>query len=795
MKKEEINNEAVNEESFTDEELLKLNEILKSSENIELPEKLSKENIKNLLKKESLKTEKFETQTKEFKKQDKKLFKRMIAAAAVFAIVATSVIIAKPWDNGSVKKPGNNQQVTVVEDYSEVEGLFEEYQTNYRKSQLFNNAFDMFGGMADSAIKEESAVGDAGLNMNAGMGSTGNSLDRTESSEFGETNEQVEGVNEADILKNDGEYIYVVPKQKNYWEYLSFLEYGKELEETTSANGTATEDSVYVSPGYNPNEKNYENLTEEDFINKVFIIGTNEKGSLKKCAAINVGEHKNAKIKYSEVAEIFVDGNRLVAILDCYSEYSDDGSEKERSRGFYGDYKMVTCIVSYDITNRNSPVEEWRVYQDGDYLSARKIDNKIVTISNYYVPLLMDGAEIKDYCIPEVYFGENACRIPASDICVMGEVKDSSYVVVSSLDVTNCEESFNSSAVLGGGENVYCSKENLYITSGRYETTVSEGDDAVAEIFMIDSSSLYTTEILKFDISGEKVEYKTKGKVNGTALNQFSIDEYNNYLRIATTTGFFADAQNNLYVLDENMVIVGMVEGLAEGETIKSVRFMQDTAYVVTFKQTDPLFVIDLTNPELPEVLGELKIPGFSNYLHPVSEKYLLGIGVNGTEEGAGNGMKVSLFDVSDKKNPKEVAKFELTPQPSTDNVFRSLTSAAFSDHKAVCWDSKNLIMYIPYSSVTEVFYSEEGSYYSYSEYGFYNSVLALKVDTENGKLIKVNGYGEKSQGGKDYYINERAVDRTTYIDNIVYSFAQYGSVITSFDKSTAKKISSIVLE
>ncbi len=795
MKNEEMNNEVVNEEVFTEEELLKLNEILKSSEDIELSEKLSKENIENLLKKESAKTEKLETETKELKKQDKKLFKRMIAAAAVFAIVATSIIVAKPWNNNNVKKPGNNQQVTVIQDYSEVEGLFEEYQTNYRKSQLFNNAFDLFGGLVDSAVKEEFAVGDAGLNMNAGTGNTGSAPGKTESSEFGETNEQVEGVNEADILKNDGKYIYVVPKQKTYWDYLSFLEYGKELEETTSANGTVTEDSVYVSPGYNPNEENYKNLTEEDFTNKVFIIGTNEKGALKKSSAINIGEHKNEKIKYSEVEEIFVDGNRLVAILDCYSEYSDDSSSKESSSRFYGDYKMVTCIVSYDITNRNAPVEEWRVYQDGDYLSARKIDDKIVTISNYYVPLLIDGAEIKDYCVPEVYFGENACRIPASDICIMGEVRDSSYVVVSSLDVTNCEESFNSTAVLGGGENVYCSRENLYITSGRYENTVSVGDDVVAEIFMIDSSSLYTTEILKFDISGEKVEYKTKGKVNGTALNQFSIDEYNNYLRIATTTGFFEGAQNNLYVLDESMVIVGMVEGLAEGETIKSVRFMGDTAYVVTFKQTDPLFVIDLANPELPEVLGELKIPGFSNYLHPVSEKYLLGIGVNGNENGAGNGMKVSLFDVSDKKNPKEVAKFELVPQPSTDNVFRSLTSAAFRDHRAVCWDSKNLIMYIPYASTTEVFNTKEGSYYSYSEYGYYNGVLALKVDAENGELIKVNDYGEKTLGGTDNYINEKAVDRTTYIDNVVYSFAQYGNVITSFDKSTAEKISSIVLK
>ena len=200
---------------------------------------------------------------------------------------------------------------------------------------------------------------------------------------------------------------------------------------------------------------------------------------------------------------------------------------------------MITCAVSYDISDRSNPKEEWRVYQDGDYLSARKIGNKIVLISNYNVPLYMDGIKITDYCVPEVYAGENACRIPAGDICVMNEVRDSSYVVVSTLDATNHKETFNSTAVLGGGENVYCTANNLYVTSGRFEETISSKSDAVAEIFMIDDSAIYTTEILKFDISGDKITYKTKGKVNGTALNQFSVDEYNGYLRIATTTGNF----------------------------------------------------------------------------------------------------------------------------------------------------------------------------------------------------------------------------------------------------------------
>ena len=814
MRNDEINkNEISTEEVFAEQELSELNETLKNSENIEIPESLSKENVKEMLKKEVNKLEILEKETENLKKENKSLFKKMIAVAAVFAIVATSVFIAKPWRYINVKEEqisdNDNKQNIVVEDYSEIENMFLGYQKNYQKMERLQYAtdiFDNFGSVDLQASEDMAVVGDSAKPESgapegtingavAGYGELKGNASTSDDSlrgDHGETNEQVKGVNEADIIKNDGKFLYVVPAQKTYWEYQSFLEYGKKLEETTSANDDVVSDTIYFTPGYNPNEKLYEDMTEEDFINKIFIVETGKNGALTKKSAIQVGKHENEKIKYSEVKEIFVDNNRLIAILDCYSFYGEEKSEEKTNNGryFYYDYKMITCAVSYDISDRSNPKEEWRVYQDGDYLSARKIGNKIVLISNYNVPLYMDGIKITDYCVPEVYAGENACRIPAKDICVMSEVQDSSYVVVSTLDATNHKETFNSTAVLGGGENVYCTQNNLYVTSGRYEETISSKDGAVAEIFMIDDSALYTTEILKFDISGEKIQYKTKGKVKGTALNQFSIDEYNNYLRIATTTGNFQSATNNLYILNDELSIVGEIEGIAKGETIKSVRFMGDTGYVVTFEQTDPLFVIDLKDPESPEVLGELKIPGFSNYLHPVTENYLLGIGVNGDEKGAGNGMKVSLFDVSDKKNPKEVSKFEILPQKNGDNLWGYLDCVAFYDHKAVCWDSKNLIMYIPYRMTTEYMHTEDNSYRS--EFNSTDNVIALKVNIKDGKLEKANNY---IAGTGEDLRSYKTVNRATYIGDTIYSYAQFSSEICSFDKTTAEKLNSIVLE
>jgi uncharacterized secreted protein with C-terminal beta-propeller domain len=150
-------------------------------------------------------------------------------------------------------------------------------------------------------------------------------------------------------------------------------------------------------------------------------------------------------------------------------------------------------------------------------------------------------------------------------------------------------------------------------------------------------------------------------------LNQFSMDEHDGYFRVVTTKGFAWDteelSENNLFILDAGMKKVGSIEGLAKGERIYSARFMGDKAYMVTFKETDPLFVMDVSTPTAPKVLGELKIPGFSNYLHPLDENHLIGFGYDTKSIPGENGsppriitggMKISLFDVTDFANPKE---------------------------------------------------------------------------------------------------------------------------------------------
>jgi uncharacterized secreted protein with C-terminal beta-propeller domain len=231
------------------------------------------------------------------------------------------------------------------------------------------------------------------------------------------------------------------------------------------------------------------------------------------------------------------------------------------------------------------------------------------------------------------------------------------------------------------------------------------------------------TVINKIGISEGDISYKSVGEVPGQVLNQFSMDEYSGYFRIATTVGqvFEGNSFNSVYVLDSDMNTVGSVEDLAPGEKIYSARFMQDRAYIVTFKSVDPLFVIDLSNPKDPKVLGYLKIPGYSDYLHPYDKDHVIGIGKDVNESIDADkvhssgavyytailGLKVSMFDVSDFENPKEVSKIIIGE--------RGTDSPALYDHKALLFDREKGILVLPVT-LTKLVNRSYGGGQSYEE-------------------------------------------------------------------------------
>ncbi len=790
-----------NNEIFTEDQKNAINDELKKNENAALPESLSADSIREKI--ASMPQNEAPKEEMPGKKRDKRFALRVGSAVAAAFVLMTSLVIYKPWL--SVPKPPKAPEK--IDDYSQIETLFAGYSASYKAYiRRRNNTGIDFGGIfygaqksADLAAAESfnGAVPGTAVNESAVEMVTDNTA--TEKAGYGKTNEQVAGVSEADIIKNDGKYLYIVENIEPDWDRFYDRIYG--YGETPVYNEAV--DGVQVTPGYNPDdpygtlfttkattentasadttaaatepEQSDFEIPELDYECKIDIVEPQADGKMSRAGEITVAKPENNMLYYMNIREMYVSGDMLVAILNVY-EYSDDAAYP----AYYGVQTDVGALaVCFDIKDKTNPVEKWRVYQDGSYISSRLIGDEFVLISDYYVDLQLEEETVKNECVPCTGAKGFTERVPVDSICIMENVADSSYLVASVMDIDD-ESTYKTQAVLGAGSNVYCTAETLYVTNGRYDDV-----DLGENVF----GSAYTqnTDIYKFDIRNCNIEYKAKGTVSGFALNQFSIDEFGGTLRIATTNGNWGDSlTNQLYVLDaESLDIIGSLEGIAKGETIKSVRFTGNTAYVVTFEQTDPLFVIDLTDKTAPVIKGELKIPGFSAYLHPVGEGLLLGIGVDGDENGTNGGIKISLFDATNPEQPAEVAKLALSGVYGS-NFSRYVETTALYDHKAVCWDGVNGIMYLPFMA----YYDSWTNEYSYTNTRT-AGVLAVKVDTA-AKTLENAGEYKLSLAEDDYWRN---LDRTTYTGNIVFGIISGTGTVYSFSKTTAELLDTYVAE
>jgi uncharacterized secreted protein with C-terminal beta-propeller domain len=258
----------------------------------------------------------------------------------------------------------------------------------------------------------------------------------------------------------------------------------------------------------------------------------------------------------------------------------------------------------------------------------------------------------------------------------------------------------------------------------------------------------------KISVSGGSIlEHVAEGKVPGQLLNQFSMDEHDGKFRVATTSDYSSPQgfvmHNNVYILDGQMNITGKLEGIAPDESIYAARFMGDRLYLVTFRQVDPFFVIDLSGTQ-PEVLGKLKLPGFSNYLHPYDRDHIIGIGKETSDNGAQIlGVKMALFDVSDVSNPKAVDTYQIGG-PQTE-------SEALNDHKAFLFDREKNVLSIPIFS-PEQYYPDGSGAEPYREPKTWNGFYIFGVDEE--KQFELKGLVEHESnyhgsGSRSFYIND----------------------------------------
>lgn len=605
-----------------------LTQLRKAAEEIEIPEALKPEQIEKQLQEQKAKQQQ-ENQHLKPKKSKKIIpWRRLGSMVAVLALVVCSGIyitvtrvdknsgtgqtdsIAMTDTQQTVGEAGETEEAEHVDvaslgtmyhrasDYKEVyQTLLKGYQQNWIEGEM--------SAETSTATSEDKASGNAAKDESADMDLSEGSKEGGK--DYSTTNLQMEGVDESDIAKIDGSYIYTV---EDKYIVITDIRDGK-LEEVTR-----------------------------------FLP--------KDCGAAD------------RVMEIYVDGDQLILVVQGYETSLDGnskaGSDKETSDKETSDketkdeensdketavsdvakdgafcYKMngksTTQIQVYSIVDRRNPEFEGRLIQDGYYNTSRKIGDVVYLFTQYHMTSDVVGYVEKEYTsvIPKV----NGEKVAAGEI-YLPESSGESGILVSSLDVNKPDKVLDSKLVISGYAQTYISKDALYLYEEDYDGAM-------------------ITNIAKFALDEGRISGVAATAVRGYVRDTFAINASDGYLRVLTTDYSTEDEVNALYILDENMKLTGQLTGIAPGEEIYAARFMGNTGYFVTYRNTDPLFTVDLSDPAKPEIIGELKVTGFSEYLHFWDDTHLLGIGYE-SDEKTGNieNIKLSMFNI---ENPGEVTE------------------------------------------------------------------------------------------------------------------------------------------
>ncbi|MGE4282279.1 MAG: beta-propeller domain-containing protein [Clostridia bacterium] len=557
---------------------------------------------------------------------------------------------------------------------------------------------------------------------------------KSKSEDYSTTNTQVQGVDEADIVKTDGEYIYQVNKQR-----------------------------IVIAKAYPANEMK--------------VVGTLSYD----------GENFNP-------IELYLDDKHLVVIGSAYKEVLPVNTDTEAKRiGIYRPERFSSVkAVIYDISDKENIKNIREVELDGYYVTSRKIGTALYFITNKYLDYYYIQ-EQPEQAMPQyrdTVLSNESISIDYKDIQYIPRFENPNYLIIAGLDLGKTEEKVKVSTYLGAGENAYVSQDNMYIALTSYSMDMN--DTILPDVYRPVYNQLNTL-VYKFALNNGKITYLNKGEVPGTVLNQFSMDETGKYFRIATTT----NTSNSLYVLDDTVNIIGRLEDIAPGEKIYSVRFMGNRAYMVTFKTVDPLFVIDLKDPQKPSVLGALKIPGYSDYLHPYDENHIIGFGKDTVEipykDHNGNvirttafykGMKMAMFDVSDVTNPIE--KF-------TEFIGdRGTESELLKNHKALLFSKEKNLLAFPVT-LMEVKDGKNVDMQGIPQYGqfTFQGAYVYRIDMNSGfdlrgKITHLTGEDYK-KAGNHWYDSERNVERMLYIDDTLYTLSEQMIKAHSLDELQEK--------
>lgn len=681
-------------------------------------EYLKERNIKNMEENKEKFTPVKNTKAKDFEKHVflKRNFVKILSAAAVFTIVLSGVLVSrnllnKEENNIIVGKTETSKDLTLNK-VNDFETFYKIVKDNYKEDNTRNYIYDFETFDSVKSTAEESSINSKTTSVSG----------TTQNNDYSKTNIQVENVDEADIVKTNGKYIFYVVN------------------------------------------------------NKILIFNIQDKAKMDKVAEISYEDEK------FKPTEIYINNNKLIVMgnQSTYS-YPTSGKVRETSTAIYkkGIYKERAVAIVYDITNIVKPNEIRRVELEGKCVSSRMIDNNIYFIANksIYAREIANFpiTDLDENLVKPIYRdtinGTSERMIDFDRIYYFDNINTINYLTLGGFNLDSKDE-VDIQTFLGAGEDIYCSTKNMYVIKSK-------------NVYDADNYMSYgkDTKILKFSLNNGKIRFKAEANVEGAINNQFSMDEKDDYFRIATTIGktynMDESTSNSLYILDDKLQEVGRLDGIAKGEKIYSVRYVGNKAYVVTFKEIDPLFVIDLSDVRNPKILGELKIPGYSTYLHPYDETHLIGFGYdtkpNYSNTGIVNdGLKMSMFDITDFNNPKEMFTVKIGKQGTQ--------SPLANNHKALLFSKeKNLIAFPIYT------YETGKTKYKAQVYDIdLNKGFTLKGEIEHNA-------SDINNTEKYYSTYKLNIERIIYSNDVFYTLSK--GLIKASDMNSLKEITKINID
>jgi len=585
--------------------------------------------------------------------------------------------------------------------------------------------------------------------------------------DYSGTNLQVEGVDEADMIKTDGEYIYIV------------------------SGGNIT-----IVKAYPPEEAKVVSKSSVDgsitgiFVKDSKLVVFETEYSIYPYYGVDIPVLETADSQV--VNDVQIDDEEPIKSTEPSNQTNSSKEPEgpieediEPAKPLIPIYEPPTSNIKiYDISNKANPVLTRTVSLDGSLTGSRMIGDYVYIVNNELATQPNYNNEDVEVVLP-VIKGDDVIEVKADRVHYI-DVADEIYYLTTIVAINTQDDAAEptyEAFLTSSTSNMYVSLNNMYLIAPDTNGWLSIRSDVQPR---------QETLIYRVKLDEQNILVEAEGSVPGFILNQFSMDEHNGYFRIATTEWtsswteetFTSESTNNLFVLDLNLNIIGKLENIAPDESIYSVRFMGDKVYMVTFKQIDPFFVIDTSNPTQPTILGYLKIPGYSSYLHPYDENHIIGLGI---EDG---NLKLSMFDVTDFTSPKEIAKYTVEGSWSS--------STALWDHKAFLFDKTKNLLAIPVSinTYTEIYdkpldtddmprdtngsvvdgdeeqkeetNTDEARVDMISPGSYYQGAYIFDVTVEQGFILK----GDITHPSNNQYQDKAQINRIIYIENTLYTIS-----------------------